>query len=174
MDNRIKKIATDFHNDMQELVNNGDVDKISVKMGDGDWQTIAEKKLVNESIKQPKTTSNMAKIETLNLKCVLTDEEIMAVSKEMAEHINKKKQAEDNLASFLAQLKAEIKGHDSFINKDAVLINSGHEYRNVKCEVVIDEKANKVVWVREDTGEICQTESPIPLRYLQKEIDLND
>lgn len=163
MDNRIKKIATDFHNDMQELVNNGDVDKISVKMGDGDWQTIAEKKLVNESIKQPKTTSNMAKIETLNLKCVLTDEEIMAVSKEMAEHINKKKQAEDNLASFSAQLKAEIKGHDSFINKD-----------NVKCEVVIDEKANKVVWVREDTGEICQTESPIPLRYLQKEIDLND
>ena len=51
----------------------------------------------------------MNKIETLNLKCTLSDEEMLAISKEMSEHINKKKQAEDNLSSFSAQLKAESK-----------------------------------------------------------------
>lgn len=114
----------------------------------------------------------MSKVETLNLKCVLTDDEMMAISKEMSEHINKKKQAEDNLASFSAQLKAEIKGHEAIINKSAMLINSGSEYRNVKCDVNVDAKANTVYWVRMDTAEICQKETPIPVRYLQEELPL--
>jgi iron only hydrogenase large subunit-like protein len=114
----------------------------------------------------------MKKTETLNLKCILSNDEMLEISKEMSEHLNKKKQAEDNLASFSAQLKAEIKGHDATINKSATLINSGFEYRNIKCEVIIDEKKNAVNWIREDTGKICQTENPIPTRYLQKEIDL--
>lgn len=114
----------------------------------------------------------MSKVETLNLKCVLTDDEMMAISKEMSEHINKKKQAEDNLASFSAQLKAEIKGHEAIINKSAMLINSGSEYRNVKCEVQIDGKKNTVYWIRADTGELCQKETPIPVRYLQEELPL--
>jgi hypothetical protein len=159
--------AMEFKNSMQDLVNKGDVDKISISVGGGEFHTIAEKQTI-------KKENKMAKFETLNLKCILTNEEMMAISKEMAEHLNKKKQAEDNLASFSAQLKAEIKGHDAFINKDAVLINSGHEYRNVKCEVIIDEKKNTVAWVREDTGEITQQESPIPVRYLQGEIALDD
>jgi hypothetical protein len=165
MNDKIKNAAKDFKNSMQNLVNKGDVDKISVKMNDGEWKTIAEKQT-------PKPLLKMKKVETLNLKCTLSNDEMLEISKEMSEHLNKKKQAEDNLASFSAQLKAEIKGHDATINKSATLINSGFEYRNVKCEVAIDEKQNTVNWIREDTGEICQTEKPIPVRYLQKEIDL--
>ena len=114
----------------------------------------------------------MNKTETLNLKCVLTDEEMMSISKDMAEHLNKKKAAEDDLASFSAQKKAEIKGHEAIINKAAMLINSGSEYRNVKCDVTIDNLKDTVYWIRQDTGEICQQERPIPNRYLQEELDL--
>ncbi len=115
----------------------------------------------------------MNKFETLNLKCILSDEEMLAISKEMSEHINKKKQAEDNLASFSAQIKAEIKGHEAIINKTATLINAGSEYRNTKCEVIIDHSHDTVSWIRSDTGEICQQERPIPQRYLQTELEID-
>jgi len=115
----------------------------------------------------------MNKIETLNLKCTLTDEEMLAISKEMSEHINKKKQAEDNLSSFSAQLKAEVKGHDAIINKTATLINAGSEYRNIKCEVILEPDKDTVSWIRSDTGEICQQERPIPQRYLQTQLEID-
>ena len=115
----------------------------------------------------------MNKIETLNLKCTLSDEEMLAISKEMSEHINKKKQAEDNLASFSAQIKAEIKGHDAIINKTATLITAGSEYRNTKCEVIIDPSHDTVSWIRSDTGEVAQLERPIPQRYLQTSLEID-
>jgi len=115
----------------------------------------------------------MNKIETLNLKCTLTDEEMLAISKEMSEHINKKKQAEDNLSSFSAQIKAEIKGHDAIINKTATLIHSGSEYRNIQCQVIIDTVHDTVSWIRSDTGELCQHEKPIPQRYLQTQLEID-
>ena len=115
----------------------------------------------------------MIKIETLNLKCTLSNEEMLSISKEMSEHINKKKQAEDNLSSFSSQLKAEIKGHDAIINKTATLINAGSEYRNIKCEVIIDSTHDTVSWIRSDTGEVCQLERPIPQRYLQTQLEID-
>jgi len=114
------------------------------------------------------------RIETLNLKCTLTDEEILEISKEISEHLNKKKQAEDNLSSFSSQMKAEIKGHDAIINKAAMLISAGSEYRNIKCEVVIEPENDTVFWLRSDTGEITHQESPIPQRYLQGEIEFQE
>ena len=142
MDKDIKKIAKDFRNSMQELSDKHDT-TISVKMNDGDWKTISEPK--NQQLK----TKTMQKFETLNILCKLTDDEMLAISKEMSEHINKKKGAEDDLASFSAQKKAEIKGHDGIINRSSLLISTGSEYRNIKCEVVIDEKHNKVNWIRQ-------------------------
>lgn len=112
--------------------------------------------------------------ETLNIKCVLTDEELLELSKDLSEHLNRKKTAEDNLASFSAQLRGEIKGHDAVINKNAQLISAGYEYRYVKCEVRIDEPNNTVYWIRLDTNEIAQTERPIPDRFLQKRIEFDE
>ena len=115
----------------------------------------------------------MIKIETLILKCTLSNEEMLSISKEMSEHINKKKQAEDNLSSFSSQLKAEIKGHDAIINRTATLINAGSEYRNIRCEVIIEPNSDTVTWIRSDTGEVTQQERPIPQRYLQTELEID-
>lgn len=112
------------------------------------------------------------KQETLNIKCVLTDDEMMLISKDMSEHINKKKQAEDNLASYSAQMKAEIKGHDAAINRSAMLINSGCEYRNVLCDVCIEPEIDTVTWIRKDTNEIMSQERPIPNRFLQTALEI--
>lgn len=112
--------------------------------------------------------------ENLTIKCDLTDEEMLEISKQMSEHLNKKKQAEDNLSAYSSQLKSEIKGHDAIINKSATLISAGYEYREIKCEVQVLEANDMVVWIRLDTHEICQKESPIPPRYLQKKIEFND
>jgi len=99
---------------------------------------------------------------------------LLEISKEISEHLNKKKQAEDNFASFASQMKAEIKGHDAIINKSAMLINSGSEYRNIKCEVVVEPENDTVFWLRADTGEIAHQESPIPSRYLQGEMEFQE
>lgn len=130
----------------------------------------AEKLAQKEIVEVPKPK----KFETLNLKCDLTNDEITTIAKEMSEHLNKKKRAEDDLASFSAQRKADIKGHEAHINRSAILIQAGSEYRNIKCELVIDEHAGEVRWVRQDTFEVCQTEKPIPNRYLQTELPLVD
>ena len=158
----IPKHVRDFKKSMQELVD---------KPGSGFTSITMSSPGMGEVIIAQKT-SKMANTETLNLKCDLTNEELLDISKEMSEHLNKRSQAEDSLASFSAQKKAEIKGHDAHINRSAQLINSGFEYREVKCEVVIDEKKDTVSWIRQDTGEVYNTEHPIPQRYLQKKLDL--
>lgn len=163
----IRDVAREFHNDMQELADKNNT-TISAKVGDGEWHTIAEPKSI-----KPQTNMNTHK-ETLDLKCILSDDEMLGISKEMSEHINKKKEAEDNLASFKAQINAEIKGHEAHINRAAGLIQAGYEYRNILCEVIVDETKNEVRWIRSDTNEIAQTEKPIPVRYSQSEIPLED
>jgi len=159
------KSAKDFKKDMQEMCDDPDSGFTSVSMliGGKDYIPIATKS---------QTPSKMSKVETLSLKCVLTDEEMLAISKDLSEHLNKKKAAEDDLASFSAQKKAEIKGHEAIINKSAMLINSGSEYRNIKCEVVIEPAKDTVSWIRQDTGDLAQQERPIPQRYLQAELDI--
>lgn len=112
------------------------------------------------------------KKETLNIKCILRDDEMLAISKEMSEHLNKKKEAEDNLAQVKAQINAEIKGHEAYINKASTIIRAGSEFRNILCDVVVDEAKNEVYWIRLDTNDIAQRESPIPTRYLQTDLGL--
>ena len=47
------------------------------------------------------------------------------------------------------------------------------EYRNILCEVIVDETKNEVYWIRQDTNEIVNRESPIPVRYSQPELSLD-
>ena len=178
IDEGIRKAAKDFKANMQEVVDNAEgFSSISMKVGDGDWHTIAEKKSDNQTLNTKTMKEEVKKpeekrYETLNTCCDLTDEEMLAISRDMSEHINKLKAAEDTLSAFSAQIKSEIKGHQAIINKNSTLISAGKEWRLVKCEVALDASQNKVVWIRTDTGEIHHTESPIPNRYLQKELEL--
>lgn len=159
-----QKIAQEFRAGMQAIIDksNGDNTSISIGAHGGEhFIPIATKK------EHP-----MNKQETLNIKCPLTDEEMMEITKDMCEHINKKKQAEDNLASYSAQMKAEVKGHDATINRSAMLINAGSEYRNILCDVDVNPDTDTVTWVRPDTGKVVSQEKPIPNRFLQTKIDL--
>lgn len=125
--------------------------------------------------KQHKSLTKMeTRQETLNLKCLLTNEEMLEISKEMSEHLNKMNQAANDLSAYSSQKKSEIKGHDALIQKAANLINAGAEYRDVKCNVIINESENSVTWIRLDTNEIVQVEKPIPQRYLQTELPLKE
>lgn len=124
--------------------------------------------------KQHKSLTKMeTRQETLNLKCPLTDEEMLEISKGMSEHLNKMNQAVKDLSAYQSQKKSEIKGHEALIQKAANLINAGAEYRDVKCEVIINESENSVTWIRLDTNEIVSVEKPIPHRYLQTELPID-
>jgi hypothetical protein len=170
--NPIEKAAREFKSGMQDIVDKADgFSSISISVDGGkNYIPIAEK--------QPdspiKTNLMSTKKETLNLKCTLTDEEIMDLSKEQSEYIQNRQRSKDELKSFSSQKKAEIDGFDANINRTAQLISTGAEYRNILCEVIVDEAKNEVYWIRQDTNEIVNRESPIPVRYSQPEIPLGD
>jgi hypothetical protein len=116
----------------------------------------------------------MSKFETLSLRHNLSDEELLAIRKEMSEHINKKKNTEDELKTISSQMKAEISGHDAIINKNSLLITAGYIFKPVKCEIVVDHTQDTVFWIREDTADIAQQEKPIPARFLQEELNFEE
>lgn len=164
-DQKLQKIATDFHNDMQDLVNKSDgFTSISVQVGNEKPIVIAEKQ-----------TKNPVKMKTTKMQCecILTDTDKLALSKELSEHITSQARAEDDLKAFNTQKKAEISGHVAHINRIAGLLNSGREYRDVLCEIVMDQKKDEVVWIRQDTMEITKRYSPIPENMRQEELELN-
>jgi len=109
--------------------------------------------------------------EKLNLECVLTDQEKLAYSKQLAENLSKKQRAEDTLKSFNTQKKAEIAGLDAEINLKVDKINSGREYRDVECTIFWDWDRKVKVWTRTDTGEVAH-EDIISEHELQEEADL--
>ena len=106
------------------------------------------------------------------LECVLTDEELKAYSKIMAEGIRKRECAKDELKAFQSQRKSEIDGCDAVVNDMAGKVGSGKEYRRVKCIIIYNWEDKEKEIVREDTGEfICK--EIITEHELQEEAELN-
>jgi hypothetical protein len=164
-DEELKKIAKNFHKDMQDLVNKSDgFSSISVRVGNETPIIIAEK----QTQKQTKM-----KTQKLQLECILTDTDKLTLSKELTDHISSQSRAEDDMKAFSTQKKAEISGHNAHINRIAQLLNSGKEYRDVLCNIVFNQKDDEVVWVRQDTGEITKRLHPIPENMRQEELELN-
>ena len=155
--------ASTFKKEMQNMVDRPETGFSSVSMSTDGGKTYLPIATKN---KQPMKD----RIETLNIKHTLSDE-MLELSKELSEHLNKKKQAEDSLAYFSAQKKTEIKGHDATINRSATIINSGSEYRDEKCKVLVNTDRNEVTWISLSTGDIVQVENPIPARYMQLELE---
>ena len=95
---------------------------------------------------------------SINLECILTEQEKLKYAKEMSEHVSKKHRVEDNLKSVSTQLKSEIASHEGSINSLAEKLNSGREYRMVECNVEYDFKKGVKTIIRTDTGEIAKVE----------------
>lgn len=109
--------------------------------------------------------------EKLYLECVLTDAEKLRYGAEMAELLNKKSRAEDQLKSTSTAIKAEIAAHDAKINDLSGKISTGKERRDVECEINYDWDRKVKSWIRKDTGEVTK-EDIIPERELQEELEL--
>ena len=107
--------------------------------------------------------------EDLHLECILTDQEKLDYSKELAENISKKARSEESLKSFQTQMKAEIASCDAKINLMAEKLNTGKEYRMVDCKIEYRFKTNTKIWTRLDTMETLK-ECAIPAEEMQEEL----
>ena len=95
----------------------------------------------------------------LPLECRLTEPEIKAAGKELAEALNHKTRIENELETFKQQKKAEVAAIDAIIARNTVLVNSEKEFRTVECEQRYDfDNALKTI-TRLDTGEIVRSEA---------------
>lgn len=109
--------------------------------------------------------------ETLNVECILTEQDKLAYAKSLAENISRRQRSEDGLKSFATQAKAEITGYEAQINLFSEKINTGREYRYIECEIEYDWEAKIKKWRRVDNKEICK-EDIISERELQEELAL--
>lgn len=107
--------------------------------------------------------------EEIQLECMLTNEEKLNYSKELAEAVSARTRAEENLKSVQTQIKAEITACDGKINGLANKIETGKEYRFVECEILYDFKKKTKKWKRSDTGQIAKA-CFIPEGELQEEM----
>lgn len=93
------------------------------------------------------------KKETVYLECKLTEAEVRAASKTLADALSRKEGVESRIESFKTQAKADIAGIDAVIQKNTALVNSEKEFRNVACEVRFDWPKGLKETFRLDTGE---------------------
>lgn len=91
------------------------------------------------------------------LECVLTDEEIQDLGKEISNIVSEKTTLEAEKKAASSSYTRDIKQKDRQINQKANLINEGIEMRDIFCSVVFNNPVpgQKIV-TREDTGEEWQ------------------
>lgn len=98
-----------------------------------------------------------------------TPEEISDMGLDLARKTAELRTAEDHKKSAVSHLKSEIDSLTARTNDISNKINSGSEYRNVKCELEYNYETNKKTIIRTDTmevvydGEIPDDERQIPL-----------
>ena len=105
----------------------------------------------------------------LPIECVLSNEDKLNYSRDLANAISKMKRAQDRSKSFSAQIKAEIQAYDATINLLSEKINAGKEFRDVECRIEYDWDKKTKSWFRIDTGEIV-AEDIITEKELQEEL----
>ena len=99
----------------------------------------------------------MDKKETRELKCVLTDEEILTYSKGLAKKQQDKSQADMEKKAAASFHKEKIERFESEINTVSRNVTNGYEFRDVECEWGYDWADGKARLYRNDTGELVDT-----------------
>lgn len=93
---------------------------------------------------------------TRNLKCVLTESELLVYGKEMAEQEKKAEEIEDEKAAVTKALGEQVKYHSQMARSKAKLINDGFEFREVACDQTFDYPRGLVTVTRKDTGDVIE------------------
>ena len=96
----------------------------------------------------------MNDILTKEVKCLLTQEELLDYSKQLAKNQQDKYEAESHKKSVVADCNDKIARLDSEMHALSRKINSGYEYRMTKCQYVFDWERLTKTLIRIDTGEI--------------------
>lgn len=98
------------------------------------------------------------------LPCVLTEQEILTYSRELAKQNQDLAATEDRKKNVMADITAQVKKLEADININARKISTGEEYRNVKCIWEFNYTRGFKKLIRLDTYETLK----------QKEIDQRD
>jgi hypothetical protein len=91
------------------------------------------------------------------LACKLTDRELMARGKDVAEEAARKRQVELQAKDSSAEYKAQIARHETAIDDLLKQIRSGEQFRDTTVELIRDYKRKCVTQTRMDTGELIDT-----------------
>ena len=90
------------------------------------------------------------------LQCVLTDQELIAKSKELAKCNEDLADVEAKKKDVVADFTAQQKKHEANIGSLSRVVSTGKEYRNVKCELELDYATGMKTLRRLDTLEIVK------------------
>jgi hypothetical protein len=95
---------------------------------------------------------------SMPLECRLTESELKASAKTLAEALRHKGALESQLETFKAQIKSQITQSEGTIAEHANRLNSEKEFRSVECEMTLDYHDGFKTTVRKDTGEEVRKE----------------
>jgi len=88
------------------------------------------------------------------LDCDLTEKEILAYGRELAQINQEIASEEDRQSSLKQELKARIAGIEARRTEISAKVNRGKELREVQIEVTADFKTDMATEIRMDTGEV--------------------
>lgn len=91
-----------------------------------------------------------------SLSCNLTDEELLAYSKELAKASQDKEGTDRKRKEVADDYKAQITKLDAEISILSRKIGNGYEHRDIECYWLYDWAASRKSLIRTDTGEIVQ------------------
>lgn len=110
-------------------------------------------------------------METLTLDCLLTDQEKLEYGREKANLQITVKQKRASLKEFRDRITGEIASAESRSQVLCRALDSGKEFRPVKCRIKRDWKIGRKFWIREDTGKVAKVDI-IPEDERQGELGL--
>jgi hypothetical protein len=106
-----------------------------------------------------------------NLPVVLSDQELLNLSRNLANSNERLRNIENKKKEVNSGFTAEIANAKSEMDRISGIISAGVQYKDVECEVLIDQKHQIKKIVRLDTGE-CIDESRLTNSDMQLEFNL--
>lgn len=106
-----------------------------------------------------------------NLRCNLTDQELLDYGKRQAQLLSDRTKADDELDAFKTGIKNRLAVIDAEVNGLSEKIRNGYEFRFVPTTIVTDWEADLVRFRRDDTKEQYQAR-PLNAEERQMKLDL--
>lgn len=105
-----------------------------------------------------------------NLRCELSNDELLELGKRQAQLLQDLKCIEDDAKSFQTETKNKVAVKEAEINKISEQIRNGYIFRFVQIERTTDYEFEKVTYKRLDTGEVYHER---PLRADERQFALD-